>query len=170
MIRKLGSKKPEIHPTAFVSEFAYVIGDVYIGENSSIWPGTIIRADQGKITIGSNTNIQDNSVVHGDADLIIEDNVTIGHRVMCHAAFVGAFSLIGNGAILNDGVRVGNNSIIASGPMVLENMEIPQRSVVRGMPARIRGEVNDKHISMQMHISKVYVDKSNKYKSQGDLE
>lgn len=170
MIRNLGSKKPEIHPTAFVSEFAYVIGDVYIGENSSIWPGTVIRADQGKITIGKNTNIQDNSVVHGDADVLIEDNVTIGHRVMCHAAFVGELSLIGNGAILNDGVNVGNNSIVGSGSMVVENMQIPEFSIVMGMPARIRGKVKDKHIKMQSEISSIYRTKAEKYKSQGNLE
>ena len=170
MIKKLGDKQPKIHPTAFVSEFAYIIGDVHVGENSSIWPGTIIRADQGSIRIGKNTNIQDNSVVHGDHDVVIEDNVTIGHRVMCHAGFIGRFSLIGNGAILNDGVSVGHNSIVASGSMVLEYMDIPERSVVRGMPARIRGQINDKHIDMQKNISNVYVKKGNMYKAQGDLE
>ncbi len=170
MIRNLGSKKPEIHPTAFVSEFAYIIGDVYIGENSSIWPGTVIRADQGKITIGKNTNIQDNSVVHGDADVVIEDNVTIGHRVMCHAAFVGKLSLIGNGSILNDGVYVGNNSIVGSGSMVVENMNIPEYSIVMGMPAKIRGKVKDRHINMQSEISSIYKLKAEKYKSQGNLE
>jgi len=170
MIRNLGSKKPEVHPTAFVSEFAYVIGDVYIGENSSIWPGTIIRADQGKISIGKNTNIQDNSVLHGDADVVIGDNVTIGHRVMCHAGFVGQFSLIGNGAILNDGVKVGKNSIVGSGSMVIENMIIPENSIVMGMPARIKGKVTDKHITMQHEISDIYMNKAKKYKMQGNLE
>ena len=170
MIKNLGSKKPEIHPTAFVSEFAYIIGDVYIGENSSIWPGTVIRADAGRINIGKNTNIQDNSVVHGDADVVIEDNVTIGHRVMCHAAFIGQFSLIGNGSILNDGVSIGKNSIVASGSMVLENMDIPELSVVRGMPARVKGEVTSKHINMQVEISDIYVKKGKLYKGQGDLE
>ena len=89
MIRSLGGKTPKIHPTAFISEAAYIVGDVEIGEGSSIWPGTVIRGDTGKITIGKFTNIQDNSVLHGDDDVIIGDNVTIGHRVMCHGRNIG---------------------------------------------------------------------------------
>ena len=81
MIRSFKGKTPKIHPTAFVSEAAYVLGDVEIGENSSIWPGTVIRGDSGKIIIGKNTNIQDNSVVHSDADSWIGDNSTMGHSV-----------------------------------------------------------------------------------------
>ena len=112
MIRNLGDKKPLIDPTAFISEAAYIVGDVVIGKHSSIWPGTVIRADNGKIVIGDSTNIQDNSVVHGDADVFIGDGVTIGHRVMCHAAEVGDGSLIGNGAVVNDGAKIGSRSII----------------------------------------------------------
>ena len=82
MIRSLDGKSPKIHPAAFVSEFAYVIGNVEIGEGSSIWPGAVVRADMGKITIGSFTCVQDNSVVHGDADVVIGDRVVIGHQVL----------------------------------------------------------------------------------------
>mgnify|MGYP001440041427 CR=1 FL=1 len=81
MIRGLDGVNPRVHPGAFVSEFAYVIGDVEIGEGSSIWPGAVVRADAGKITIGKFTNIQDNSVIHGDADVVIaatnEDEVNL---------------------------------------------------------------------------------------------
>ena len=111
LIRNLGDKKPLVHPSAFISEAAYVVGDVEIGEGSSIWPGTVIRGDSGKVTIGKYTNIQDNSVVHGDDDVEIGDYVTIGHRVMCHAKYIGNLSLIGNGSIINDGVIIGKNSI-----------------------------------------------------------
>ena len=170
MIRSLGGKTPRIHPTAFISEAAYIVGDVEIGEGSSIWPGTVIRGDTGKITIGKFTNIQDNSVLHGDDDVIIGDNVTIGHRVMCHGRNIGNRVLIGNGAILNDGVLVGEESVIGSGSMILENMDIPEKSIVVGMPGRVRGLVKDKHVDMIDRIAAGYASKARKYKAEGNLE
>ena len=170
MIRSLGGKTPSIHPTAFISEAAYIVGDVEIGEGSSVWPGTVIRGDTGKITIGKFTNIQDNSVLHGDDDVIIGDNVTIGHRVMCHGRNIGNRVLIGNGAILNDGVLVGEESVIGSGSMILENMDIPEKSIVVGMPGRIRGSVKDKHVNMIDRIAAGYASKAQKYKAEGNLE
>ena len=170
MIRSLGGKTPRIHPTAFISEAAYIVGDVEIGEGSSIWPGTVIRGDTGKITIGKFTNIQDNSVLHGDDDVIIGDNVTIGHRVMCHGRNIGNRVLIGNGAILNDGVLVGEESVIGSGSMILENMDIPEKSIVVGMPGRVRGLVKDKHVDMIDRIAAGYASKAQKYKAEGNLE
>jgi len=170
VIRSLDGKSPNIHPTAFVSEFAYLIGDVEIGEGSSVWPGTVIRADAGKITIGKNTCIQDNSVLHGDADVVIGDNVVIGHRVMCHAKTVGNRVLIGNGATLNDGVEIGEDSLVASGCMVIEDMEIKPRSVVMGIPAKVRGEVQERHLELIRRTAEGYARKAQRYKSQGDLE
>ena len=170
MIRSLGGKTPSIHPTAFISEAAYIVGDVEIGEGSSIWPGTVIRGDTGKITIGKFTNVQDNSVLHGDADVVIGDNVTIGHRVMCHGRNIGNRVLIGNGAILNDGVLVGEESVIGSGSMILENMDIPEKSIVVGMPGRVRGTVKEKHVDMIDRIAAGYAIKARKYKSEGNLE
>ena len=170
MIRSLGGKTPSIHPTAFISEAAYIVGDVEIGEGSSIWPGTVIRGDTGKITIGKFTNVQDNSVLHGDDDVVIGDNVTIGHRVMCHGRNIGNMVLIGNGAILNDGVLVGEESVIGSGSMILENMDIPEKSIVVGMPGRVRGTVKEKHVDMIDRIAAGYAIKARKYKSEGNLE
>lgn len=170
MIRSLDGKTPRIHPTAFVSEFAYVVGDVEIGEGSSVWPGTVIRADAGKISIGKNTCIQDNSVVHGDDDVRIGDNVVIGHRVMCHAKTVGNSVLIGNGAVVNDGVEIGEYSLLASGCMVVDNMQIAARSLVMGVPARIRGEISERHAELIDRTGSHYVDRAQRYKSQGNLE
>ena len=170
MIRSLGGKTPSIHPTAFISEAAYIVGDVEIGEGSSVWPGTVIRGDTGKIIIGKFTNVQDNSVLHGDDDVVIGDNVTIGHRVMCHGRNIGNRVLIGNGAILNDGVLVGEESVIGSGSMILENMDIPEKSIVVGMPGRIRGSVKDKHVNMIDRIAAGYASKAQKYKAEGNLE
>ena len=170
MIRSLASSSPRIHPTAFISESAYVIGDVEIGEGSSIWPGVVIRGDSGKISIGKNTCVQDNSVIHGDYDVVIGNNVVIGHMVMCHAKIVGDRSLIGNGATVNDGVEVGQGSLIASGAMVVDKVIIPDNSLVVGVPGRIRGQVSQRHKDLIEKISIIYTQKGGLYKQQGNLE
>ena len=170
MIRSLDDLTPKIHPTAFISEFAYVVGDVEIGEGSSLWPGTVVRGDMGKISIGKYVCVQDNSVVHGDADVVIGDNVVIGHRVLCHAKIVGDRVLIGNGATVNDGVEIGDDSLLASGTMIVDNMKIPARSLVVGVPGRVRGQVQDRHTELIKFYGDVYVGKSERYKRQGDLE
>ena len=170
MIRSLDGVTPKIHPTAFVSEFAYVIGDVEIGESSSIWPGAVVRADTGRISIGKYTCVQDNSVVHGDADVAIGDNVVIGHRVLCHAKTVGDRVLIGNGTTVNDGVEIGEDSLLASGSMVLDNMEIPARSLVVGVPGRVRGQVEERHVELIKNYCEIYIQKTERYRRQGNLE
>ena len=170
MIRSLDGISPKIHPAAFVSELAYVVGDVEIGEGSSIWPGAVVRADMGKITIGRFTCVQDNSVVHGDADVVIGDNVVIGHRVLCHAKTVGDRVLIGNGATVNDGVEIGDDAVLASGTMVVDNTQIPSRSIVMGVPGKIRAEVEQRHIDLSMYYCNIYIEKAQRYKRQGNLE
>ena len=169
MIRSLDGVAPRIHPTAFVSETAYVIGDVELGEGSSIWPGAVVRADMGKITIGSYTCIQDNSVVHGDADVVIGNNTVIGHRALCHAKEVGDRALIGNGATVNDGVVIGDDVLLASGTMVVDNMVIPARSIVMGVPGRVRGQVEQHHIELIKYYCNAYVEKAERYSRQGGL-
>ena len=170
MIRSLDGIAPRVHPTAFVSEAAYVVGDVEIGEGSSIWPGVVVRADAGRITIGKHTCVQDNSVVHGDADVVIGDRVVIGHNALCHAKRVGDGVLIGSGATVNDGAQIGEGSLVASGAMVVENMSIPPRSLVMGVPARVRGEVSERHTRLIESIAEHYIAKAQRYKRQGDLE
>ena len=170
MIRSLDGVSPRIHPTAFVSEFAYVIGDVEIGAGSSVWPGAVVRADMGSITIGERTCVQDNSVVHGDADVVIGSDVVIGHRALCHARTVGDRVLIGNGATVNDGVEIGEDSLLASGTMVVDNMVVPARSIVAGLPGRVRGEVEERHLELIGWYRDIYVEKTERYKRQGLLE
>ena len=169
MIRSLDGITPKIHPTAFISEAAYIIGDVEIGEGSSVWPGTVIRADAGKIVVGNFTCIQDNSVVHGDADVHIGNNVVIGHRVICHAKTVNDRVLIGNGATVNDGVNVGEDSLLASCTMVLENTNIPPKSLVVGVPGKIRGDVQERHTDLIKYTCEVYIARAKQYRSQPDL-
>jgi carbonic anhydrase/acetyltransferase-like protein (isoleucine patch superfamily) len=167
VIRELDGKMPRIHPTAFVSEAAYVVGDVEIGAGSSVWPGTVIRADAGIIKIGSNTCIQDGSVVHADDDAFIGDNVVIGHKVLCHAGKVGDWSLIGNGASVNDGADIGEGSLVASGAVVIERMSIPPGSLVVGVPARVRGSLQERHRDLIRMTVEEYIHKGARFKSNG---
>ena len=170
MIKKIKDKQPQLGHNVYISENAMIIGEVTLGDKVNIWFGAVIRGDMNYIKIGNRTNIQDNSVLHGDDDVIIGDNVTIGHRVMCHGRNIGNRVLIGNGAILNDGVLVGEESVIGSGSMILENMDIPEKSIVVGMPGRIRGSVKDKHVNMIDRIAAGYASKAQKYKAEGNLE
>jgi carbonic anhydrase/acetyltransferase-like protein (isoleucine patch superfamily) len=170
MIRSYRGKTPVIHPSAFVSEVAYVIGDVEIGEGSSIWPGVVIRADAAKITIGKNSNVQDNSVLHADTPMNIGDHVTIGHLVMCHATEIGDNSLLGNGATLNHGVKVGAGSLVAAGATLVEGMEVPENSVAAGTPGRVRGEVQGRHRKLMDGATDSYIRRTPLFKAEDGLE
>jgi carbonic anhydrase/acetyltransferase-like protein (isoleucine patch superfamily) len=151
MIRSFKGKMPRIAESAFVSESAYVIGDVEIGDDSSIWHGTVIRADYGKgeigrgMKIGSNTHIEDNAVVHYTR--VIGNNVVVGHGAVVEAVKVGNNVLIGDNAIVLAPSEVGSFCVIGAGAMVREGMKIPDHSFVAGMPAEIKGEVSQKQMT-----------------------
>jgi len=164
VIRSWKNIKPKIHPTAFISEAAYVLGEVEIGSNSSIWPGVVIRGDSGKIKIGNNTNIQDGSIVHSDAPAVIGDNVTVGHGVVCHARTIGNDCLIGNNATVNDGAEIGEYSIVAANSVVLEGTQIPPNSLVVGTPATVKGQVKEKHINLIKETAVHYIGRCKEYK------
>ena len=168
MIRSYRGMTPQIHPTAWVSEAAYVVGDVVIGAWSSVWPGTVIRADTIKITIGEHVNIQDNCVLHADSDATYEDYVTLGHGVISHAKHIKTHCLIGNGATLNDGVILGENSVIASGAVVLERQEFAPNSFVLGVPASAReAPTNERHHAMIRRTAESYARKAQLFKEEG---
>ena len=159
MLIKVNNKFPSIEDNTYIAPTSSVIGDVLLKSYSSIWFGTVVRADNGSIKIGERTNIQDNSVIHSDDNSSIGNNVTIGHGVTCHAKTIMDNCLLGNGSTLNEGVVIGEFSLIASGSMVLENMKIPPKSLVMGNPARIRGEINERHLELIKLSSSTYVDK-----------
>ena len=166
MLRSYKGKSPQIHPSAFVSETAYVVGNVHIEANVSIWPGSVIRADSGHLIIGENSCIQDNSTVHADRDAKIGPNVVIGHNVLCHADFVGEYVLIGSGAVVNGGT-IGAYSVIGSGSVVLEGSNIPARSLVLGCPGRVTGPVQERHIDLTNQILLTYIEKGKSFKDHG---
>jgi carbonic anhydrase/acetyltransferase-like protein (isoleucine patch superfamily) len=167
MIRALNGKTPQIDPTAYISEAAYVVGDVVMGPHSSVWPGAVIRADHGRITIGSHTNIQDNSVVHSDAGASLGNYVTLGHGVVCHAARVGDHTLLGNGCVVNDGAVIANHCIVASGAVVLAGKQVAEGSLTAGLPAEIKGRLLKRHHLLIEHISSSYVKLAQLYKAEG---
>jgi carbonic anhydrase/acetyltransferase-like protein (isoleucine patch superfamily) len=161
LIKSFGGASPKIHETAFVAENAVVIGDVEIGANSSVWYGSIVRGDVNSIRIGARTNIQDATVIHvsrGTHPIVLEDEVTIGHRVTLHGCHVEHNSLIGIGAILLDGVRIGNNSLVAAGSLVTPRTVMPPRSLVMGSPARVKRELTDAEIADLQHFWRNYVE------------
>ena len=167
MIRDFKGKSPKIAASAFVSEAAYVVGDVEIGDNSSVWPGAVIRADFGKITIGHNTSIEDNSVIHGATDVTIGDNNVIGHGAVVHCRRVGNNVLIGNNATVLDGAEIGDYCIIGAGCLVPPNSKIPERSVVIGVPGHVKSQLT-KEQQLELDLgSASYIELAGKYKKKG---
>lgn len=146
-VRALGSKVPKISPTAWVSEAAYVVGDVELGDGSSVWPGAVMRGDFSSITVRTNTVIEDNCVVHTGEPLVIGDNTIIGHSVVVHCRQVGANCLIGNQAILLDGAEIGDFCLVAAGSLVLGRVTVPPRSFVSGAPAEF-GPISERHLRL----------------------
>ncbi len=161
---------PKIAETAFISEAAYIIGYVEIGENVSVWPGAVIRGDYGKIIIGENSAIEDNAVLHSGSprvdfsDLIIGDNVHIGHGAVVNCKKIGNHVLIGiNATVLHD-AEIGDYCIIGAGCVVSQDMKIPDRSFVVGVPAKIKREVTDDQLWWVKQAPKDYVKKAEQYK------
>ena len=140
-IRPYRGKHPQIAASAYIDPAAVVIGDVVIGEDSSVWPCSVIRGDVHHIRIGARTNIQDGSICHVMRDeyaLILGDDVTVGHSVTLHGCTIGSRCLIGMGAVLLNGVVVGNGSIVAAGTLLTERTVIPPGSLVMGSPGKVK--------------------------------
>ncbi len=174
MIRSFDGKTPKIAKSAFVSEAAYVIGDVEIGENSCVWPGAVIRGDLGKITIGNNVVIEDNCVIHAGtpalpptADVSIGNNVVFGHGAISNGRKIGNNVLVSIGAIILHDVEIGDGSIIAAGCVVKEKAIIPEKSFVVGVPGIIKGKVGDDMAYWTTQSPRIYQELAEKYKKEG---
>ena len=174
MIREFDGMKPKIHDSAFVHPDATVIGDVEIGPNSSVWPGAVIRGDFGKIKIGESTCIQDNSVLHA-ADIQKEDEtefvpvdigdrVVLGHQTLVHGAEIEDECLIGAGAIVFNRAKVNTHSLVGMGAAVLEDVEVPSRKIVVGIPARTMRDMEEEEINQIKKRAQSYVEMAKKYK------
>ena len=129
----------------YIMESAEILGDVEIGENSSVWSKVVIRGDECSIRIGKTTNIQDMCVIHPETDIPMEigDNVTIGHGAVIHCRKIGSHCMIGMGALILDNAEIGEYSIIGAGAVVLENAKLPPRSMVLGIPGKVVRAIDD---------------------------
>ncbi|HUR34681.1 MAG TPA: gamma carbonic anhydrase family protein [Vicinamibacterales bacterium] len=158
MLRPYRGQLPRVHPSAFIDGSAQVIGDVEIGQESSIWMCVVIRGDVNRIRIGCRTNVQDGTIVHVMKDThptIIGDDVTIGHAAVVHGCTIEDRCLIGMGAILLNGVSVGSGSIVAAGTLLPEGTRVPPRSLVMGSPGKVRRTLGDADLDeIQMYADR----------------
>jgi len=158
--------EPKVHATVFVEETARIIGDVEIGEQSSIWFNAVIRGDVNHIRIGKRTNVQDNSTLHVTKDifpLIIGSDVTIGHSVILHGCTVRDRCLIGMGSIILDNAEIGEDSIIGAGALVTEGMKVPPGSLVVGLPGKVVRPLKPEEISRIAKSSLNYIEYARNY-------
>lgn len=149
MIHPFKGTKPKIDASALVVDSAQIIGEVTIGEESSVWFNAVIRGDVNHISIGKRTNIQDGCVLHvarKSLPLIIGDEVTVGHNATLHACTIGSQCLIGMAATVMDGAEIGEHSIVGAGALVTPGTKIPPKSLVLGSPARVKRELTDEEI------------------------
>ena len=166
MIKPFNNINPKIHETVFIADDAVIIGDVEIGEDSSVWFGSVVRGDVNFIRIGARTNIQDMTVIHVSSkthSTVLEDEITVGHRVVLHGCHVESGCLIGIGAILMDGVRVGRNSLVAAGSLLTPGTQIPPNSLVMGSPAKVKRELTDDELAYLDNSWRNYVELKKNY-------
>lgn len=161
MIRSFQGHTPQISASCYVDSSAQIVGDVVLGDRSSVWMNAVIRGDVHSIRIGSFSNVQDCAVLHGQRNLypvIVGDWVTIGHNATVHGCIVEDMCVIGMGArVLND-CRIGEGSIIAAGSVVPEHTVVPPRTLWAGVPARLRRELGDKDRELIREYAQNYLD------------
>ena len=161
MIRPFRGVRPTIAATAYVDESAQVIGDVVIGDESSVWMNAVVRGDVNTIRIGRRTNIQDGTIVHVMREpshpTVVGDEVTVGHGVILHGCTVADRCLIGMGAVLLNGSSVGADSIVAAGTLLTEGVVVPPRSLVMGSPGKVRRALTDDEVAFIRDSAANYV-------------
>ena len=169
MIRAYRGVLPKIAASAYIDPSAQVIGNVTVGERSSMWPGAVARGDVHSIKIGDESNVQDNSVLHCDAPdwpLVIGNRVTVGHLVMLHGCTVEDECVIGIGSVVLNGATIGKGSVVAAGAVVPEGMQVPPGSMVMGVPAKIKREVSAEEQQRFRENAQHYVDACRIYREE----
>ena len=161
MIRTLKGITPTIAADAYVDESAQVIGDVHIGDESSVWMNAVVRGDVNSIRIGRRTNIQDGTIVHVMREpphpTVLGDDITVGHGAVVHGCTIENACLIGMGAILLNGAHVGTGSIVAAGTLLPEGCVIPPRSLVMGSPGKVKRAITDDEYAFILESAQNYV-------------
>jgi carbonic anhydrase/acetyltransferase-like protein (isoleucine patch superfamily) len=161
MIRSYQGKSPVVPASCYVDVSAQLIGDVTLGENSSVWMNAVVRGDVHSIRIGANSNVQDCSVLHGmryKHPVEVGDWVTIGHNATVHGCVVEDACLIGMGVVILNGARIGEGSIVAAGALIPEGTIVPPRTLWAGLPGKQRRELSDKDREMILMYAKNYLD------------
>lgn len=163
MIRSHKGKTPKIGKNVYIDPTALVIGDVTIGDDSSVWPGAVVRGDVNSITIGNRSNIQDNVVIHTShyVPVVIGDHVTIGHLAHVHSATIGNNVMVGSRSVVLDECVIEDMCLIGAGALVSPRMKIPTRSMVLGMPAVIKRELKQHEMDMISANAEEYVNMKN---------
>ena len=158
-IYELDGVAPQVAASAWVADSAQVMGNVVLGEDASVWFGTVVRGDTESITIGAGSNIQDASVLHADfgKPLVVGERVTVGHQVMLHGCTIGDESLIGIGAVVLNGARIGKNCLVGAGALVTEGKEFPDGSLIVGSPAKAVRTLSAAQHEMLGHLAEHYV-------------
>lgn len=169
------TKRPRVHDTAFVAPGAVLLGNVEIGQEASIWYNCVLRGDVSLIRVGARSNIQDLSCCHGQYkkyDVIIGEDVTVGHCALVHGCVVEDRCLIGMGSRLLNGVVVEEESIVAAGAVLLEGTRVPRRSLVAGLPGKVKRTLDDAAVAFIQDYTDHYIDYSSQYKklSKDELE
>ena len=165
-LRPFQKAQPSLGARVFVAENATVIGDVAIGDDSSVWFGAVIRGDVHRIRIGARTNIQDNCTLHvntGTHPVNIADEVTMGHGVIAHGCTIERGALIGMGSRVLDGAVVGELALVGAGALVGEGMRVPPRTLVVGVPARVKRELTTEEVARLEESWKHYVELKDQY-------
>src|SRR5574337_1626137 len=166
-IYELDGVAPQVAASAWVADGAQVMGNVVLGEDASVWFGTVVRGDTDRICIGAGTNVQDASVLHADAGqpLVIGERVTVGHQVMLHGCTIGDESLIGIGAVVLNGAKIGRNCLVGAGSLVTEGKEFPDGSMILGSPARVVRQLTPEQIEGLRCSARHYIDNARRFRA-----
>lgn len=159
MLIALGDRRPAVPDSAWVAPNASLIGEVRLGEGASVFYGAVLRADNEPITVGPGSNVQDNCVFHVDKGkpITLGEGVSVGHGAVIHGATIGDHVLVGMSAtVMNDAV-IGDEVLIAAGALVTESMEVPPRSLVAGVPAKVRRELTDAEVAGLHRNAEIYM-------------
>ena len=168
MIYTLGDRAPEFEGAGhFVADNATIIGSVRLRDKSSIWFNCVLRGDNDWLTVGERSNIQDGCVLHTDPgiELIVGDDVTVGHKVMLHGCEIGNNSLIGIGSTILNGAKIGNNCLVGAHALVTENKEFPDGSLILGAPAKVVRQLSEEEIAHVRWSADIYVKNAERFSS-----
>lgn len=165
-VRSYKGKTPNIKKAAFIAENAVIIGDVTLGEGSSVWYGAVLRAEDEKIAVGKNSNIQDNCTVHCSKGFpaVIGDDVTVGHNALIHGCTIGNNCLIGMHATVMNGAKLGENSLVGAGALVTENKEFGDNTLLMGVPAKAVAALDEKAAEQIRFNAAHYREKAEEFK------